>query len=394
MARHPLHSTAFVARFSCLGDKCEDTCCKSWNMQVDDAMVERYRQQAPELLDAVTTGHDGGHIMRRDEKTDYCVKFDNGLCSIHRDYGSDFLGDACHFYPRVTRRLGDAIAMTAALSCPEVARLSLFADDAFLLGEGLVERLPETLRDYLPEGIASADALAIHKAFLDAALDAGHSAAHNLARIVSVAHSLEAFGAGSWSMAVPFYLKSAGERLPTPEASASDPFNLLHALMGIVAAAKAQHRPRLLDTIRDMETALQVKLDWQALGIRAVGDSNAAFVAMEARWKADYAAHFESILRRWLATQLSIALFPFAGFGHTMKERALLLGVRFATVRLALMCACQVAGKGVDDAQAVRIVQSLARVLDHLADPELSLKIYEEPGWFREARLRALMSDS
>src|SRR5687768_14752127 len=146
MARHPLHSTAFVARFSCLGDKCEDTCCKSWNMQVDDAMVERYRQQAPELLDAVTTGHDGGHIMRRDEKTDYCVKFDNGLCSIHRDYGSDFLGDACHFYPRVTRRLGDKAVMTAALSCPEVARLSLFTDDAFLLGEGLAARLPATLR--------------------------------------------------------------------------------------------------------------------------------------------------------------------------------------------------------------------------------------------------------
>jgi hypothetical protein len=52
-----------------------------------------------------------------------------------------------------------------------------------------------------------------------------------------------------------------------------------------------------------------------------------------------------------------------------------------------------VAGKIIDDAQVVRIVQSLSRVLDHLADPELSLKIYEEPGWLREPRLRALMGD-
>lgn len=357
-------------------------------------MVERYRQQAPELLDAVTAGHDGGHIMRRDEKTDYCVKFDNGLCSIHRDYGSDFLGDACHFYPRVTRRLGDTAVMTAALSCPEVARLSLFVDDAFLLGEGLAERLPETLRDYLPHDLASSDALKVHQAFVDAALDHSHSAANNLARIVSVAHSLEAFGPASWPMAVPFYLKSAAERLPAPETASSDPFNLLHALMGIVSAAKAQHRPRLLDTIRDMEKALQVTLNWQTLGIRAIGDSAAAYAAMDAQWVADYAARFEPMLRRWLATQLSMALFPFAGFGHTVKERALLIAVRFATLRLALMCACEVAGSAIDDAQAVRIVQSLARVLDHLADPELSLKIYEEPGWLREARLRALIGDS
>lgn len=356
-------------------------------------MVERYRNQAPELLNAVTAGHDGGHIMRRDEKTDYCVKFDNGLCSIHREYGSDFLGDACHFYPRVTRRLGDTAVMTAALSCPEVARLSLFADDAFLAGEGLAERLPATLRDYLPVDVASGDALAVHQAFVDAALNTNHSASHNLAHIISVAHSLEAFGATSWPMAVPFYLKSAGERLPAPETASSDPFNLLHALMGIVSAVKAEHRHRLLDTIRDMEKALLVTLDWQTLGIRAIGDNTAAYEAMEARWNADYALGFEPLLRRWIAVQLSIALFPFAGFGHTIKERALLLGVRFATLRLALMCACEVAGKAIDDAQTVRIVQSLARVLDHLADPELSLKVYEEPGWLRESRLRGLIGD-
>lgn len=107
MSRHPLHSTAFVARFSCLGDKCEDTCCKSWSMQLDDVTFRKYESEAPELLDAVAQGHDGGHIMRRDKQTDFCVKFTDGLCGIHKDYGSDFLGDACHFFPRVTRQVGD-----------------------------------------------------------------------------------------------------------------------------------------------------------------------------------------------------------------------------------------------------------------------------------------------
>lgn len=69
------------------------------------------------------------------------------------------------------------------------------------------------------------------------------------------------------------------------------------------------------------------------------------------------------------------------------------MGVRFATIRLALMCACKMHDGLIDEAQQVRIIQSIARVLDHLADPTLSLQIYEEPGWLREGRLRALVGD-
>ncbi len=69
------------------------------------------------------------------------------------------------------------------------------------------------------------------------------------------------------------------------------------------------------------------------------------------------------------------------------------MGVRFAVVSLALMSACAVQGGVLEENDQVRIVQSLARVLDHLADPALSLQIYEEPGWLREGRLRALMGD-
>lgn len=393
MVHHPLHSTAFITRFSCLGDKCEDTCCKSWSMQVDDATLTRYKNEAPELLDAVTEGHDGGHIMRRDSKTDFCVKFEGGLCSIHRDRGSEFLGDACHFYPRVTRQLAGEAIMTGTLSCPETTRIALFEEDAFALHDGAVDRLPETIKDYSPEGLSAENALVVHQAFVGAALDESHSAAHNMARIASVAQSLGAFGVESWAMAVPFYLKSASERLMPAEASISDPFNLVHALMGITAATGAHERQRLLETIADMEKALHVALDWASVGISTTGDSAGAFVAMEQKWNAEYAAQYEQPLRRWLAAQLGVALFPFAGFGATLVDRANILGVRFATLRLALMCACDVAGKAVEEGQVVRIAQSLSRVLDHLADPELSLKIYDEPGWLREGRLRALMGD-
>lgn len=360
---------------------------------MDEATLQRYRDEKPELLEAVTTGHDGGAIMRRDDTTDYCVKFTDGLCGIHARYGSDFLGDACHFFPRVTRQLGGAVFMTATLSCPETARLALLHEGGFALGEGAVSRLPHTLRDYLPQGMGEQDALAVHQAFIAAALGEAAPSERNMARIVSVAHSLGAFGVESWAMAVPFYLKTAADRLPEPEVKDADPFNLLHALMGIVAATGQQKRERMLETVRDMEAALQVELDWDGLGIRATGDSVAAYREIAQAWEERYAPALQPLLRRWMAAQLSIALFPFAGFGGDVQERALLMGVRYATIRLALMCACHRAGRLIDPEQQIRIVQSLARVLDHLADPALSLQIYGEPGWLREARLRALMGD-
>lgn len=360
---------------------------------MDEATFQKYQAQAPELVDAVAVGHDGGHIMRRDKTTDFCVKFADGLCSIHGEYGSDFLGDACHFFPRVTRQIGDGVMMTATLSCPETVRLALFAEDGFALNAGMIDRLPNSMKNYGTEKLDSAQSLAVHQAFVDAALDESHSPEHNMARIISVAHSLAAFGVDSWSMAVPFYLKSASERLPEAEAKDADPFNLLHALMGLVAATGQQKRPRLRDSIADMEKALNVELDWEGMGIRATGDSVAAYRKIQAQWQEKYAEALHPTLRRWIAAQLSIALFPFAGFGADAAERAVLMGVRFATIRLALICACAEAGQVIDEAQQVRVIQSLARVLDHLADPTLSLKIYDEPGWLREPRLRALMGD-
>jgi hypothetical protein len=39
------------------------------------------------------------------------------------------------------------------------------------------------------------------------------------------------------------------------------------------------------------------------------------------------------------------------------------------------------------------VIQSLARFLDHLADPTFSLMAYEEAGWHKEGRLRGLIGD-
>src|SRR6185369_3566751 len=98
----PIIIPEFLKQFRCVGAECVDTCCKGWNMQLGDKTRVMYEEKAPELLSAVA-GEPGQYVMRRDPKTDYCVKFTGGLCGIQQQYGEAFLGEACYFYPRMTR---------------------------------------------------------------------------------------------------------------------------------------------------------------------------------------------------------------------------------------------------------------------------------------------------
>lgn len=362
-------------------------------MQVDIATAKRYQTSVPELLDS-TTGEGDERLMKRDALTDYCVKFDGGLCGIQKKYGADFLSDACYFYPRMTRALADQQIMSGALSCPEIARLALANNDAFALSAVPSSRMPGTLIDYTPEGLTHAQCLAIHEAFIARALDASATPARNFMRMFCVAQSLEKIPKASWPDAVPFYLEHADSRIPAADAKPSDAFFILQALCGIIAAAKKGQQMRLMDNVRTIEAALHVNIQWDNLAIAHMPDSQHAASVLEADWQQKWQAQYGDILRRYLAAQLSLALFPFAGLGDSLTQRMAIIGVRFATVRLALMSACRAQASLPTFEDCVRIIQSLSRLLDHLAGADFSLSIYQETGWLEAARLRAIVGDS
>lgn len=388
---HALKQAPFLSTFQCLGERCPDTCCKGWGMQLDQETRSVYETKAPELLTAVDTG-EAEWIMKRDPATDYCVKFEDGLCGIHKTYGTDFLGDACHFFPRITRKLGSIATMSAALSCPEITRLALQQEHAFPLEDTVVERLPNGIKNYLPEKLSEEEALSIHESFLACSFDPGQKAERILTRLLSIAYSLEQVDASTWPKALPFYWQYADGRLPELQAMHEDPFNLLHALFGLIVASKKTNRPFLEKTLHEMEMALKVKLNPETVSIATTPESFPAWQQMQANWSV-CEEMMQPVLKRWVTMQLSMALFPFAGLGHSLSERAAIIGVRFATVKLALMAHVTLTGGIPTAEETIRIVQSLARFMDHLADPTLSLAIYRETGWLQVGRMRGLVGD-
>jgi hypothetical protein len=443
---HTLLRADFLENFTCLGDACEDTCCKGWGMQVDSAMVEKYRAEAPELLEAVAASEIkstsdlaeqsdarsgrgsaamGGeaptiteHIMKRDAATDYCVKFEGGWCGIHKKYGDAFLGDACYFFPRATRALGDMTLQTASLSCPEAARLALLSPNPFAARVATADRLPYSLRDYLPEGMTAEAALVLHQAFLKAAEDDSATPERILSRLHSAVLSYQELPLSEWPEILMDSTQSVGNSieqgeaqsgvglgarpplkiyfddtdLPTPESHPADPFNLLYALLGLLSASPKTSRPRLLQTLQTVQEGLGMHIS-DASGTSTISTEQLhRFEQMKKAWD-NLIPSMGISLKRWIQAQLSLALFPFAGFGDSPANRIAIIAIRYATLKLALMAEIAVNDTLTDEA-FIRITQSLSRFLDHLADPMLSLQIYTETGWLKPGRLRGLLVDN
>ena len=384
--------TNLVSKFVCVAENCPDTCCKHWSMQVDLETAEKYKAQIPELFSAIEADISGDYIMRKDALTTCCVKFENGRCGIQQKYGEEMLGDACALYPRITRKIGDAIIMTATMSCPEVARIALYGEQPFAFADAEIKRVPQEVKNVLPDEISVADAMAIHAAFINATEDKFVSAEQVLLRIYSAAKSLEFIAKKDWVNAAPMYLRLADGRIPKAEKNINDPFNLLHALCGLIVASKKNAPPRLAQTIAEIETALNAKLDWQNVAITTYNDSLEKYNNLQEIWNKKAPKIYEPIFKNWLAEQMSAAFFPFAGLGKNLAERITIIGVRMAIFRLAMMSVYGTHGRVLHQDDVVRVAQSLSRFLEHLANPDFFLQICAETGWSKESRMGGLLA--
>lgn len=381
------HMLSLLRPFRCLGAECEDTCCQSWDMQVNPATQSRYRNHAPELLTTIEETS-GGTIMRRDAATGHCLQLQGGLCGIQAKYGESMLGDACYLYPRSVRALQAAPIMTATLSCPEIARLAFTTETPFLYEPADFPRVPETLREYAPEGMTAETCLSIATAFQSHARAGGASAGEAMMDLCSVARSLDNLPQASWPEAVSFYLRTAAQRRPVPEKKHSDLVALLHALVVLLVSMKHRPSARLQRVLDAMARTLNATIDWEKASVQADIPPDARYVALESLWQQHPA--LDATARRMSHVVLALHLFPFGGQATSISDKALLIAFRFALYRLALAAVSLT--DGVTPGTAVAAIQPLARFLDHLQDTHVTLMLCQEAGWHREARLYGLLT--
>ena len=123
--------------FVCIASNCPDSCCKEWDVQVDEKSAAYYRSLPGQLGDdlrRLLKDEDGETVMTIVEGRCPMWRSD-GLCRIQAELGEQALCKTCREFPRLTHDYGDFIERGLELSCPEAARIILSAPIADPIAE-------------------------------------------------------------------------------------------------------------------------------------------------------------------------------------------------------------------------------------------------------------------
>ncbi|MGN0976445.1 MAG: flagellin lysine-N-methylase, partial [Faecousia sp.] len=127
----------YFDRFRCIAGQCPDSCCKEWEVQVDDNAAAFYRSLPGSLGDRlreVLRTEDGETVMTILDGR--CPMWrQDGLCRIQAELGEGALCKVCREFPRLTHDYGDFRELGLELSCPEAAKLILNAGPGTLISE-------------------------------------------------------------------------------------------------------------------------------------------------------------------------------------------------------------------------------------------------------------------
>ena len=127
-----ISKSAYFDRFRCIAGDCPDSCCKEWEVQVDEASAAFYRGLPGALGDRlreVLRDEDGEAVMTIIDGRCPMWRTD-GLCRIQAELGEEALCKTCREFPRLTHDYGDFIEYGLELSCPEAAKFILDAEPA------------------------------------------------------------------------------------------------------------------------------------------------------------------------------------------------------------------------------------------------------------------------
>ena len=118
---------SYFDSFRCIAGACPDSCCKEWEVQVDEEAAAFYQNLSGDLGDRLR------QVLREEEGETVMTIIDrrcpmwrqDGLCRIQAELGHDALCKTCREFPRLTHDYGDFMELGLELSCPEAARIIL-----------------------------------------------------------------------------------------------------------------------------------------------------------------------------------------------------------------------------------------------------------------------------
>lgn len=116
----------YYKNFIYIANKCTDSCCKDWDVVIDDCAKEYYKgvdlSFGKKLCSVMTTDLDGDTVFTL--KNGRCPFWNkNMLCDIYINLGKEHLCETCKNFPRIVQDYADFADHLLSPSCPEASRL-------------------------------------------------------------------------------------------------------------------------------------------------------------------------------------------------------------------------------------------------------------------------------
>ena len=118
----------YYAGFACIQGACRHSCCIGWEIDIDEASLERFRSTGGEigkrLADNIVSDDEGAHF--RLTEAERCPFLnDKGLCDLILELGEDVLCQICADHPRFRNFYSDREETGLGLCCEAAGRLIL-----------------------------------------------------------------------------------------------------------------------------------------------------------------------------------------------------------------------------------------------------------------------------
>ncbi len=393
--------------FRCIGADCEDTCCAGWIVNVDQKTYEAYRRcDDPDLSPAlhslvtINSQNAGDNYARIALSGPVCPFLAEGLCSIQKKLGEEYLPIMCASYPRVMNVVDDVLERSLDLSCPEAARLVLLdpVPMEFVTEDGApLERLGHL--SVIDTSVASAGKpfqyfQEIRRLIVWLLENRKHSLWKRLVILGSLCDQLDASASAGRASQTPEVLEAyrdAVELGTFDEALAShraQPARQLEVVLEmIIARIGAEFTPaRFLECYQDFMSSVEWSAD------SSMDDLGRRYAAAHAEYYAPFMSAHEYILEHYLVNYVYRTLFPLgpqtssrnlsaSNIASSIHDQCLLLFAYYAIVQTLMIGAAGVHGAKFDASHVVKVIQSSTRTFEHsLAFPSSALRILASHG--------------
>ena len=118
----------FYKNFLCKADKCKHSCCKGWEIDIDEETAGKYLAMTGELGAEIRQNigkNEDSYFFKLTEEERCPFLQKNGLCKIILNIGEENICEICTMHPRFFTMLDDVELCGVGLSCEKTCELLL-----------------------------------------------------------------------------------------------------------------------------------------------------------------------------------------------------------------------------------------------------------------------------